>query len=52
LLKDGRVSFEEFKAMMKTGGDWKMASRQYSKAFLNALSFRMFKDKSTGVVTN
>ncbi|AES86507.1 EF-hand pair protein [Medicago truncatula] len=52
LDKNGRVSFEEFKAMMKTEGDWKMASRQYSKAFLNALSFIMFKDKSTGVATN
>lgn len=37
--------------MMKSGGDWKMASRQYSRALLNALSFRMFKDKSAGVVT-
>ncbi|KAJ1376204.1 Serine/threonine-protein kinase, active site [Sesbania bispinosa] len=46
LDKDGRISFEEFKAMMKAGGDWKMASRQYSRALLNALSFRMFKDKS------
>lgn len=52
LLKDGRISFEEFKAMMTTGGDWKMASRQYSRAMLNALSFRMFKDKSAGVVIN
>ncbi|XP_004507321.1 calcium-dependent protein kinase 24 [Cicer arietinum] len=51
LDKDGRISFEEFKAMMKSGGDWKMASRQYSRALLNALSFRMFKDKSAGVVT-
>ncbi|TKY67446.1 Calcium-dependent protein kinase 24 [Spatholobus suberectus] len=46
LDKDGRISFEEFKAMMKTGGDWKMASRQYSRALLNALSSRMFKDTS------
>ncbi|CAL5211473.1 unnamed protein product [Lathyrus oleraceus] len=52
LDKDGRISFEEFKAMMTTGGDWKMASRQYSRAMLNALSFRMFKDKSAGVVIN
>ena len=49
LLKDGRISFEEFKAMMKMGADWKMASRQYSRALLNALSFRLFKDKSGGV---
>ncbi|KAK7262571.1 hypothetical protein RJT34_30145 [Clitoria ternatea] len=47
LDKDGRISFEEFKAMMKTGGDWKMASRQYSRALLSALSFKMFKDTST-----
>ncbi|GAB4850785.1 Calcium-dependent protein kinase 24 [Ancistrocladus abbreviatus] len=46
LDKDGRVSYEEFKAMMSTGMDWKMASRQYSKAMLNALSVRLFKDKS------
>ncbi|KAK7257868.1 hypothetical protein RIF29_32159 [Crotalaria pallida] len=49
LDKDGRISFEEFKAMMKTGGDWKMASRQYSRAMLNALSIKMFKDKSITV---
>ncbi|OIW08669.1 hypothetical protein TanjilG_03345 [Lupinus angustifolius] len=49
LDKDGRISFEEFKAMMKTGGDWKMASRQYSRAMLNALSMKMFKDKSISV---
>ncbi|KAG2397810.1 Calcium-dependent protein [Vigna angularis] len=49
LDKDGRISFAEFKAMMKTGGDWKMASRQYSRALLNALSFKMFKDTSTRV---
>ncbi|KAL6194206.1 hypothetical protein ACLB2K_035290 [Fragaria x ananassa] len=35
LDKDGRISYEEFKAMMKTGMDWKMASRQYSRAMLN-----------------
>ncbi|KAL9252932.1 Calcium-dependent protein kinase 24-like protein [Drosera capensis] len=46
LDKDGRISYEEFKAMMRTGMDWKMASRQYSKAMLNALSFRLFKDRS------
>ncbi|KAK7404494.1 hypothetical protein VNO78_05427 [Psophocarpus tetragonolobus] len=50
LDKDGRISFEEFKAMMKTGGDWKMASRQYSRALLNALSFKMFKDTSSNSV--
>ncbi|KAI3459755.1 hypothetical protein Pfo_016418 [Paulownia fortunei] len=37
LDKDGRISFPEFKAMMTTGMDWKMGSRQYSRAMLNAL---------------
>lgn len=46
LDKDGKISYEEFKAMMKTGMDWKMSSRQYSRALLNALSTKMFKDKS------
>ncbi|CAN6807286.1 unnamed protein product [Brassica oleracea] len=44
LNKDGRISFDEFKAMMKSGTDWKMASRQYSRALLNALSMKMFKE--------
>ncbi|GLT66246.1 hypothetical protein SLA2020_386210 [Shorea laevis] len=47
LDKDGRISYNEFKAMMKTGMGWKMASRQYSRALLNALSLKLFKDKST-----
>ncbi|KAK4483389.1 hypothetical protein RD792_010575 [Penstemon davidsonii] len=46
LDKDGRISFPEFKAMMTTGMDWKMGSRQYSRAMLNALSIKLFKDKS------
>ncbi|KAI4338850.1 hypothetical protein MLD38_023858 [Melastoma candidum] len=45
--KDGRISYDEFKAMMTMGMDWKMASRQYSRAMLNALSIKMFKDNST-----
>lgn len=45
-FQDGRVSYQEFKAMMKSGTDWKMASRQYSRVFLNALSIKLFKDKS------
>ncbi|KAF5728820.1 calcium-dependent protein kinase 24 [Tripterygium wilfordii] len=47
LDKDGRISYDEFRAMMKTGMDWKMASRQYSRAMLNALSMKLFKDKSS-----
>ncbi|KAI4302747.1 hypothetical protein MLD38_038458 [Melastoma candidum] len=45
--KDGRISYDEFKAMMTMGMDWKMASRQHSRALLNALSIKMFKDNST-----
>ncbi|KAF3455791.1 hypothetical protein FNV43_RR00433 [Rhamnella rubrinervis] len=45
LDKDGRISYDEFREMMKTGTDWKMASRQYSRAFLNALSTKLFKDR-------
>ncbi|KAK4795462.1 hypothetical protein SAY86_013456 [Trapa natans] len=47
LDKDGRISYNEFKAMMKMGMDWKMGSRQYSRAMLNALSLRLFKEKSS-----
>ncbi|XP_057957775.1 calcium-dependent protein kinase 24 [Malania oleifera] len=47
--KDGRISYEEFKAMMKAGMDWKMASRQYSRAMLGALSLKLFKDKSSNL---
>ncbi|WRX22104.1 Protein kinase domain - like 10 [Theobroma cacao] len=43
LDKDGRISYEEFKAMMLTGMDWKMASRQYSRALLNAVSIKILK---------
>uniref|UniRef100_A0A5B6ZB72 non-specific serine/threonine protein kinase n=1 Tax=Davidia involucrata TaxID=16924 RepID=A0A5B6ZB72_DAVIN len=46
LDKDGRISYDEFKAMMTTGMDWRMASRQYSRAMLNALSLKLFKDNS------
>lgn len=46
LDKDGRISYQEFAAMMKTGIDWKMASRQYSRVMLNALSMKIFRDKS------
>ncbi|KAI3791220.1 hypothetical protein L2E82_04903 [Cichorium intybus] len=45
LDKDGRISYPEFAAMMTTGMDWKMASRQYSRVMLNAISMKMFKDE-------
>ncbi|KGN53027.1 calcium-dependent protein kinase 24 [Cucumis sativus] len=47
--KDGRISYNEFKAMLTTGMDWKMSSRQYSRAMLHALSLKLFKDKSVAV---
>lgn len=45
-FQDGRISYPEFEAMMTTGTDWKLASRQYSRVMLNALSMKLFKDKS------
>ncbi|KAL8255490.1 hypothetical protein R6Q59_030557 [Mikania micrantha] len=45
LDKDGRISYPEFAAMMTTGMDWKMESRQFSRVMLNAISVKMFKDQ-------
>ncbi|XP_020093681.1 calcium-dependent protein kinase 29-like [Ananas comosus] len=45
--KDGRISYHEFELMMKAGSDWRNASRQYSRAVLNTLSRKLFKDGST-----
>ncbi|XP_030939088.1 calcium-dependent protein kinase 10-like [Quercus lobata] len=44
--KDGRVSYEEFVAMMKTGTDWRKASRQYSRERFKSLSLNLMKDGS------
>ncbi|KAK1697547.1 hypothetical protein QYE76_014244 [Lolium multiflorum] len=44
--KDGKISFEEFVAMMKTGTDWRKASRHYSRGRFNSLSIRLIKDGS------
>ncbi|KVI11343.1 hypothetical protein Ccrd_010242 [Cynara cardunculus var. scolymus] len=44
--EDGRISFEEFTAMMKAGTDWRKASRQYSRERYNNLSLKLFKDGS------
>ncbi|KAL3583168.1 hypothetical protein D5086_014229 [Populus alba] len=46
LDKDGRISYNEFKAMMKSGLDWKMGSRQYSRAMMKALSINLLKNES------
>ncbi|EOY07184.1 Calcium-dependent protein kinase 13 isoform 1 [Theobroma cacao] len=44
--KDGRISYDEFTAMMKTGTDWRKASRHYSRGRFNSLSMKLMKDGS------
>ncbi|GLT37379.1 hypothetical protein SLA2020_116980 [Shorea laevis] len=44
--KDGRISYEEFDAMMKAGTDWRKASRQYSRERFNNLSLKLMRDGS------
>ncbi|KAJ8566006.1 hypothetical protein K7X08_008582 [Anisodus acutangulus] len=44
--KDGRISFDEFAAMMKAGTDWRKASRQYSRERYNSLSLKLMTDRS------
>ncbi|PKA50602.1 Calcium-dependent protein kinase 13 [Apostasia shenzhenica] len=44
--KDGRISYDEFVAMMKTGTDWRKASRHYSRGRFNSLSIRLMKEGS------
>ncbi|XP_042463108.1 calcium-dependent protein kinase 20-like [Zingiber officinale] len=44
--KDGRISYEEFAAMMKAGTDWRKASRQYSRERFSSLSSRLMRDGS------
>ncbi|PWA98446.1 EF-hand domain pair [Artemisia annua] len=41
--KDGRISYEEFAAMMKAGTDWRKASRQYSRERFNSLSINLMR---------
>ncbi|CAD6214060.1 unnamed protein product [Miscanthus lutarioriparius] len=47
--KDGRISFDEFVAMMKAGTDWRKASRQYSRERFKTLSNSLIKDGSLGM---
>lgn len=49
--KDGRISYDEFTAMMKAGTDWRKASRQYSRERYNNLSLKLMKDGSIQVTT-
>ncbi|KAK3212313.1 hypothetical protein Dsin_017019 [Dipteronia sinensis] len=44
--KDGKISYDEFAAMMKTGTDWRKASRHYSRGRFNNLSLKLMKDGS------
>ncbi|GAV81888.1 EF_hand_5 domain-containing protein, partial [Cephalotus follicularis] len=44
--KDGRISYDEFAAMMKTGTDWRKASHYYSRERFNSLSMKLMKDGS------
>lgn len=44
--KDGRISYEEFAAMMKAGTDWRKASRQYSRERFQSLSSKLMQDGS------
>ncbi|KAJ4809345.1 Calcium-dependent protein kinase [Rhynchospora pubera] len=48
--KDGKISYEEFAAMMKAGTDWRKASRQYSRERFNSLSLKLQKDGSLQVI--
>ncbi|KAJ0042501.1 hypothetical protein Pint_17913 [Pistacia integerrima] len=47
--KDGRISYDEFAAMMKAGTDWRKASRQYSRERFNSLSLKLMRDGSLQV---
>ncbi|CAN6440341.1 unnamed protein product [Victoria cruziana] len=47
--KDGRISYAEFISMMKTGTDWRMASRHYSRERFKSLSINLMKDGSLKV---
>ncbi|KAL4199961.1 hypothetical protein AMTRI_Chr03g147390 [Amborella trichopoda] len=44
--KDNRISYEEFVSMMKTGTDWRKASRHYSRERFKNLSVNLMKDGS------
>jgi calcium-dependent protein kinase len=44
--QDGKISYDEFAAMMKAGTDWRKASRQYSRERFTNLSLKLQKDGS------
>uniref|UniRef100_A0ACD6AHL8 Uncharacterized protein n=1 Tax=Avena sativa TaxID=4498 RepID=A0ACD6AHL8_AVESA len=45
--KDGRISYQEFELMMKSGADWRNGSRQYSRANFSSLSRKLCKGASS-----
>lgn len=45
-FQDGRISYDEFAAMMKAGTDWRKASRQYSRERFSSISLKLMKDGS------
>ncbi|BFG29963.1 hypothetical protein CerSpe_162360 [Prunus speciosa] len=49
--KDGRISYEEFAAMMKSGTDWRKASRQYSRERFNSISLKLMREGSLQLAT-
>ncbi|XBJ00393.1 calcium-dependent protein kinase 20-like [Triticum dicoccoides] len=49
--KDGKISFDEFVAMMKAGTDWRKASRQYSRERFTSLSLKLQKDGSLQITS-
>ncbi|KAL6900689.1 hypothetical protein ACP4OV_005365 [Aristida adscensionis] len=44
--QDGRISYQEFELMMKSGTDWRNGSRQYSRANFSSLSRKLCKEMS------
>ncbi|KAF3580498.1 hypothetical protein DY000_02028499 [Brassica cretica] len=44
--KDGRISYEEFATMMKTGTDWRKASKQFSRDRFKNLSIKLKEEGS------
>uniref|UniRef100_A0ACD5Y241 Uncharacterized protein n=1 Tax=Avena sativa TaxID=4498 RepID=A0ACD5Y241_AVESA len=45
--KDGRISYQEFELMMKSGTDWRNGSRHYSRANFSTLSRKLYKEASS-----
>jgi calcium-dependent protein kinase len=45
-FQDGKISYDEFASMMRTGTDWRKASRNYSRGRFASLSIKLMKDGS------